>query len=66
MWYAATVNCFDLIDKIHVSAVIRQHAIDGVATTVVVWQGSATFDGVGEADPHRWLSDALVGLLETL
>jgi hypothetical protein len=66
MWYAATVNAFDLIDQVHVSAVVRCHAASGEETTVTVWQGSATVAGVGEGDPLQWLSDALVALLETL
>ena len=66
MWYAATINAFDLIDRVHVSAVVRCHGSNGEETTVTVWQGSATFAGVGEGDPQLWLKDALVGVLETL
>jgi len=66
MWYAATINAFDLIDRVHVSAIVRCHEVDGEGMTTVVWQGASTVAGVGEADPHLWLKDALVALLETL
>jgi hypothetical protein len=66
MWYAATLNAFDCLERVHVSVVIRAHPDGGADVTAVVWQGSVTVEGVGEADPQRWLADALVALVETL
>ncbi len=66
MYYLATINAYDALDRVVVAAVVRATAgavgdpISDVAQCVV------TIPGVGEDDPAQWLRDALVGLLEAL
>ena len=66
MWYVATVNAYDALDRVVVAAVLRSTA-GGVGDPVEdVLQCVTTVEGVGEDDPRQWLRDALVGLLEAL
>lgn len=66
MWYVATINAYDALDRVVVAAVVRATA-GGVGDPIEdVVQCVATIDGVGEDDPREWLRDALVGLLEDL
>lgn len=66
MWYVATVNAYDALDKVVVAAVLRQTTGEVGDTMHDVVQCVTTIDGVGEDDPRQWLRDALVGLLEAL
>ena len=66
MWYVATINAYDAMDRVVVAAVVRATA-GGVGDPIEdVLQHVATVQGVGEDDPREWLRDALVGLLEEI
>jgi len=66
MWYVATINAYDALDRIVVAAVLRATAggvgdpMEDRLTCVT------TIPGVGEDDERQWLKDALVGLIEAL
>lgn len=66
MWYMATVNAFDALDRVHVSAVVR--ATNGALGDPIaeVYSDVAVIPGVGEDNPQEWLKDALIALLEVL
>lgn len=66
MWISATVNAFDAMSKVWVSANVRVRADGHEGESLAVHTFSTTVDGVGETDPETWLRDALVALLETL
>ena len=66
MYRTATVNVIDVIDTVHIHAVVRLW--DGVqigapATELV---RTINVDGVGSGDGEVWLCDALVALIEAL
>lgn len=66
MWFVATINAYDALDRVVIAAVLRQTA-GGIGDPIHdVLQHVATVEGVGEDDPREWLRDALVGLLEDL
>lgn len=66
MWFAATLNAFDALDKVHVSVVLRERGDEPTDRVMTLYQASATVDGCGETDPRLWLRDALVAMLEAL
>lgn len=66
MRYVANVHVIDVLDQVWVSATVRDELQPGSGVTVEVAALSDTFAGVGEPDPHEWLRDALIGLLEAL
>lgn len=66
MWYIATVNAYDALDRVVVAAVLRATAGGTGDPVEDVLQCVTTIPGVGEDDPREWLRDALVGLLEAL
>ena len=66
MWYIATVNAYDALDKVVVAAVLRSttgEVGDPIEDRLKV---VTTTDGVGEDDERQWLKDALVALIEAL
>ena len=66
MWYVATINAYDAMDRVVVAAVVRATA-GGVGDPIEdVLQHVEAIPGVGENDPREWLRDALVGLLESI
>jgi hypothetical protein len=65
-WSMATVNAYDVMGEIAVTAVVRTAPPGGGESISTVLQCSTTFPGVGEDDPREWLRDVLVGLLEVL
>jgi len=66
MWYIATVNAYDALDKVVVAAVLRSttgEVGDPLEDRLKVVTAT---DGVGEDDERQWLKDALVALIEAL
>lgn len=66
MYRSATIAAYDVIDAVHVHAVVRLW--DGFGEEGVTTESSytATLQGVGSGSDTVWLRDALVALLETL
>lgn len=66
MHYTATINAWDVMDTVHVTA--RVQATTGTGETPIerVLSASTTVSGVGETDPREWLVDVLVALLESV
>ena len=66
MWYVATINAYDALDRVVVAVVLRATA-GGVGDPMEDrLMHVTTIPGVGEDDERAWLRDALVGLLEDL
>ena len=66
MWYSATLDAYDVMDRVHVIARVRcttAHREEAIETVLHL---PTTFLGTGETDPRRWLEDALVAMLEAL
>ena len=66
MWYAATLNAYDVMGLVFVNCSVRRLDTQSETPITTVLEASTTFDGVGEGSPRQWLEDALVGLLEAL
>jgi len=66
MYYVTTLHAYDVLDRVHVHAAVRELQDDTGALWRTVFECTTTFPGTGEHDPTRWLEDVLVGLLETL
>lgn len=66
MWYVATINAYDALDRVVVAAVVRASAGGTGDPITDVLQHVSAIEGVGEDDPREWLRDALVGLLESI
>lgn len=65
-WTMATLNAYDVMGAVHVTAVVRTTEHLGAEPKETVMQCSTTYPGVGEDDQIEWLRDVLVGLLEAL
>lgn len=65
-WSQASIHAYDVMGNVFVTATVRQSQPVGEDPKETVTVASTTFPGVGEDDPHEWLRDALVGLLEAL
>lgn len=61
----STIHCFDMLDKVHVQAVVSQRDRPESPWEAVL-SAPATFTSEGVTEPHEWLRDCLVALLETL
>lgn len=66
MWYSATINAYDVMGQIHITASVRVAPSAGEQLERLELLASTTVSGTGETNPSRWLEDALVGLLESL
>lgn len=66
MWISATVNAYDVMGLVYVTAVTRGTGTALDRSEDLVLTASTTLDGVGETNLREWLVDALVGLLESL
>ena len=66
MWYIATVNAYDALDKVVVAAVLRSTTGEVGDPMEDRLKVVTTTDGVGEDDERTWLRDALVALIEAL
>lgn len=66
MYYMATINAYDALDRVVLAAVVRATG-DGTGDPVcTLLEHVHSVPGVGEDDPTEWLRDALIGLLESL
>lgn len=66
MWYVATLNAYDALDRVVVAVVLRATTGEVGAPMENRLEHVVTIPGVGEDDERAWLRDALVGLLEDL
>ena len=66
MWYSATLNAYDVMGTVFVTASVRAQEDTQGQPIATVLQVSTAFDGEGEGSPRLWLLAALVGLAETL
>jgi len=66
MWTSATVNAYDVMGKVFITAVVRTQPGEAERGQCLELHATATLDGVGETTPRDWLVDALLGLLEEL
>lgn len=64
MWYSATINAYDCLGQVVITATVRLDPDVPESAPRVVMTWVTQIEGVGEQDPRRWLGDALVGLLE--
>lgn len=66
MWYAATVNAFDVLGDVHVSASVRARGDEAGDPVLTISTYVTTVPGTGETHPGLWLRDALLALAETI
>jgi len=66
MWNHATVNAYDVMGSVHITAVVRSIPAEGETGQPVELHSTTTVDGAGQQDCREWLEDVLVALLETL
>lgn len=66
MHYTATINAWDVMDTVHVTATVRATPGIGETPPERALSASTTVSGVGETDPREWLVDVLVALLESV
>lgn len=66
MWFTATVNAYDVMDRVQVTVTVRAMEDTPGSVPQPVLTITTTVQGTGEADCRHWLEDALVGLLERL
>lgn len=66
MYRVATVQAFDVLDQVHVSAQVTLYEGSLERTHSIEFSCATTVDGVGSGDGAVWLRDALVALAETL
>lgn len=61
----ATLSVYDMFGQIFVSVTIRDHDLTGEFAEEPEFRCSTTVRSTGEAEPHEWLAQALLGLLES-
>lgn len=66
MWLSATINAYDVMGGVQVTATVRSQPGLGEARPESVLHCATTIEGCGETDPREWLGDALVAMLESL
>lgn len=65
MYQISTIHAYDVMDQIHIVAVVRQY--DAIAPGEgQEYRWETTVSGVGESEPSRWLRETLIALIETL
>ena len=66
MYRMASLVAYDVMETVHVTVTVRLW--DGMQTGAPTseFTVTTTVQGVGSAEDHEWLRDALVGLLECL
>lgn len=63
----ATIQAYDTFGQIQVSVVIRDHHdIAPEFGTPIEFATATAIPSTGEAEPCEWLTQALIGLLESL
>jgi hypothetical protein len=66
MRYEAEVRAYDVIDQVFVTARVWETSTAVPGRTSVRLTVATTVQGEGEADPGRWLREALVAMAELL
>lgn len=66
MYFTATVTCYDVMDKIGITANVYAYGPDPEVRAECVYHKVTTVQGEGVDSPREWLQDALVALLEAL
>lgn len=64
MHRTATLQAYDMFGHIMISVQIRDHDVTGQYAEEPEFRCSALVPSTGEAEPHEWLQQALLGLLE--
>ena len=66
MYRTATIAAYDVMDTVHITALVTLYDGEGNYEHEVEFRCATTVDGVGSSDGRLWLRDALVALAETL
>lgn len=66
MYFTATVNAYDVMTNVFVTATVRGLPGEGEPGSSLELHATTTLSGVGASTPRDWLEDALVGLLEVI
>lgn len=66
MWYAATMNAYDVMGTVHVHVTVRRAGESAEDGFTPEFSTGTDVPGVGESDAREWLRDALVALLEVV
>lgn len=61
----ATLSAYDMFGQVHVTVTIRDHDVPGEWVEEPEYACSTTIQSTGESEPHEWLAQALLGLLES-
>lgn len=60
-----TMTCWDVLDRVFVTARVREYDGTDPTTGETVFDRSVTVEGTGEDDVEQWVKDALVAMVET-
>lgn len=66
MYFTATITCYDVMDKVGITANVYLYGPDPDRRAECVYHKVTTVPGEGVDSPRQWLEDALVALLEAL
>jgi hypothetical protein len=66
MYRTATVHCYDVMDRVQVTASVILYENSGEPTHTVELAHSIDVQGVGSGSGDAWLRDALIALIEYL
>jgi len=61
-----TMTCWDVMDRVFVTARVREYDGNDPTAGETVLDRSTTVEGTGEDDVEEWVRDALVAMIETL
>lgn len=60
----ATLTAYDMFGEVFVTVTVRDHDLRGEDAVAPEFHCSTTIRSTGESEPHEWLAQALVGLME--
>lgn len=66
MWYSASIDAYDVMDRVHIIVRLRSTTADRAECIEPVLHLSTTILGTGETDARLWLQDVLVAAIEAL
>lgn len=64
MRYEMSARAWDFMDQVSIAVTVWEAPEVGLGGRAKVLGFTTTLAGVGESDPHEWLRDILVALLE--
>lgn len=64
MRYRLHLSAWDIMGNVHVAASLFDDQLEVKEHREPVWEATVEVRGVGESEPHEWIRDALVALLE--